>query len=276
MTAPTVSQHPGLRHSWFEFRSGLRRQGNVVLALMFKDFRSRATAGKLGLVWVIADPVSKIVLLSTFWWLGGRMEISGVHVVLFISVAVVPFTMVSHAMSGTAAAMTANQAFYNYPQVKPIDALLARFTLDTVLLIVGAILTFFCLAWFFDLHLHLHRILPLIGVMLITIALSFGIALFNATYGCLYEGYSKTMSFLSRPLIFISAVFYTPNDLPAQARYILSWNPIAQLVEYARLYALGIRLFPEASLTYPAMAALIVLFMGFIAYYPNRFRLIER
>lgn len=273
MTDATLSQPLGL---WQEFRLGLKKQGNVILALMFKDFRSRASSGRLGLLWVIVDPITKILVLSMFWWLGGRTEISGVHVALFIAVAVVPFTVLSRSISGISGSITANQAYYNYPQVKPIDALIARFTLDTTILMIGAFLIFFCLSWYFEMHLNLQNILPIIGVMLIAIVMGFGVALFNGTYGCMYDGYSKFVSVLSRPLIFVSAIFYTPNDLPAEARYYLSWNPIAQVVEYLRFYALGIRLFPEASLTYAALVAVIALFMGFIAYYPNRFRLLER
>lgn len=276
MTVPTVSEPVEMGHAWKEFRLGLKHQSNVILALMFKDFRSRASSGRLGLLWIILDPITKILFMSLIWWLSGRTEIAGINVALFIAVAIIPFTIVSRSLTGTAAAITANQAYYNYPQVKPIDALIARFILDTVILILGSMLIFFGMSWFFNLHINLHNILPIISILLVTMALGFGIALFNGTYGCIYDGYSKFVSFFSRPLIFVSAIFYTPNDLPAQARYYLSWNPIAQLVEYLRYYALGVRLFPEASITYPITVAVIALFLGFIAYYPNRFRLLER
>ena len=276
MSAPDVPQQRGLASFLQEFGSGLRRQGNVILALIFKEFRKRAAAGRLGLVWVILDPVSKIIILSLFWYLIKRTEIAGVNVALFIAVAVVPYSIVYRSLSSIAGAMGASQAFYSYPQVKPIDALIARFALDMCLLMIGAGLIFFGLAWFFDLHINLQNIMPFGSILLLAMALGFGVCLFNATYGSLYEGYSKVLSFFYRPLIFVSAVFYTPNDLPAQARYIISWNPIAQLIEYARYYALGIRLFPEASIAYPAVCALVALFMGFIAYYANRFRLLER
>ncbi len=266
----------GMVQTWHEIRRGTRQQGNVILALMFKDFRSRASAGRLGLLWIILDPVSKIILLSLFWWLGGRTEISGVHVALYIAVAVIPFTVVSRAISGISIAITSNQAYYNYPQVKPIDALIARYTLDTTVLMIGAILIFFFLSWYFNLNLILQNILPIISLMLLCIILGFGLALFNGTYGCIYDGYSKIVSVLSRPLIFVSAIFFSPNDLPADARYYISWNPITQLIEYLRYYSLGTRLFPEASITYTSMFALVALFMGFVAYYPNRLRLLER
>ncbi len=276
MPASDVSSQLGLAGFLREFGSGLRRQGNVILALMFKEFRGRASRGRLGLFWVILDPVSKIIVLSLFWYLARRTEISGVHVALFVAVAVVPFTILSRSLSSISAAIGSNQAYYNYPQVKPIDALIARFMLDMWLLAIGAVLIFFGLGWFMDLHINLQNTMPFIAVLLLAMALGFGISLFNGTYGSLYEGYSRVLGFFRRPLIFVSAVFYTPNDLPAQARYIISWNPIAQIIEYARYYALGIPLFPEASIAYPAVCALVALFMGFIAYYANRFRLLER
>jgi capsular polysaccharide transport system permease protein len=76
--------------------------------------------------------------------------------------------------------------------------------------------------------------------------------------------------------MFVSAVFYTPNDLPAEARYFLSWNPIVQIIEYIRYYALGVRLFPEADFWYALLLALCAMFFGVIGYYANRFRLIEK
>lgn len=276
MPVSDASRQLGLAGFVREMGTALRRQGNVILALMFKEFRSRASRGRLGLFWVILDPVTKIIVLSLFWYLVRRTEISGVHVALFIAVAVVPFTIVSRSLASIASAIGSNQAYYNYPQVKPIDALIARFLLDMWLLAMGAAAIFFALDWFMGLHINLQNILPFVGVLVLAMALGFGVSLFTGTYSSLYESFSKVQSLFNRPLLLISAVFYTPNDLPAQARYFISWNPIAQLIEYARYYALGIPLFPEASIVYPAVCALVALFLGFIAYYANRFRLLER
>ena len=276
MPVSDASRQLGLAGFVREMGTALRRQGNVILALMFKEFRSRASRGRLGLFWVILDPVTKIIVLSLFWYLVRRTEISGVHVALFIAVAVVPFTIVSRSLASIASAIGSNQAYYNYPQVKPIDALIARFLLDMWLLAMGAAAIFFALDWFMGLHINLQNILPFVGVLVLAMALGFGVSLFTGTYSSLYESFSKVQSLFNRPLLLISAVFYTPNDLPVRARYFISWNPIAQLIEYARYYALGIPLFPEASIVYPAVCALVALFLGFVVYYANRFRLLER
>jgi capsular polysaccharide transport system permease protein len=105
--------------------------------------------------------------------------------------------------------------------------------------------------------------------------MAFGIALIIATYGTMYDVILKVLSFMSRPLLFVSAVFYTASDLPSTARYVLSWNPLAQIIEHMRFYALGMKLFPEADIAWPMLFTLIVLFFGFAGYYANRHRLIQ-
>ncbi len=55
----------------------------------------------------------------------------------------------------------------------------------------------------------------------------------------------------------------------------LSWNPLLQFIEYFRLYAAGHRTFPEADLGYACFVSAFMLGLGFIAYYANRYRLVQ-
>jgi len=269
---------PRSRWSQFvhEMRTGFRRQCNVVFALLFKEFRSKTSNGRLGLLWVVIEPITQILVLGALWYLAGRTVIAGVNVAIFLATGVLPYLVVRRALQDIPAALGANDAFYNYQQVKPIDAVIARFILDMLMLIVGGFFVFFLLVWFLGAWINLDNALPLLGIVLTAMTMSFGLSLLLATYGYLYDGLLKAVSTVSRPLLFVSAVFYTPNDLPSEARYVLSWNPIVQINEYVRFYALGIRLFPEADFWYVLLWALVALFIGVIGYYANRFRLIEK
>lgn len=259
-----------------EMRSGFRRQCNVVFALIFKDFRSKTSNGRLGLMWVAIEPAMHIFILGALWYLAGRTVIAGTDIGLFLATGVLPYMIVRRSLQDIPSALAANDAFYNYQQVKPIDAVIARFILDMLLLIVGGFIVLFLLAWFTGAWIKIENGLPLVGVLLVAMTMGFGVSLFLATYGYLYDGLLKAVSAFSRPLLFVSAVFYTPNDLPAEARNILSWNPVVQIIEYVRYYALGIRLFPEAGFNYVLLWALAALFLGMTGYYANRFRLIEK
>ena len=57
---------------------------------------------------------------------------------------------------------------------------------------------------------------------------------------------------------------------------VISWNPVAQIIEYARHYAFSTRLFPEADLDYAMLSALFMVFLGLTGYFANRFRLMEK
>jgi ABC-type polysaccharide/polyol phosphate export permease len=53
-------------------------------------------------------------------------------------------------------------------------------------------------------------------------------------------------------------------QLPATARYWVSWNPLAHINELVRFYMLGIPPMPEATPEYPALVAVLLLAFGLI------------
>ena len=64
--------------------------------------------------------------------------------------------------------------------------------------------------------------------------------------------------------------------LPPEAQKYLAWNPLAHGMELIRLHLLDIPPFPQASIEYLAGFAIVSLFLGFIGYYVNRHKVLER
>ena len=261
-----------------ELASGLRRQANVVFALVFKEFKTQSGSRRsaLGLLWVLLEPAAQTVLLSAFWYMLRREQIGGVNIMLFVAVGAIPYSIIQRSLGGIPRALKANEAFYNYQQVKPIDSVIARFILEWLLLMAGGAMTLFLLAWYMELVISFDRLLELAGMLLLASALGFGAALMLATYGMLYDAVNRVAAVVSRALMFVSAVFYSVAELPTAARQAIAWNPAAQIVEYARHYALGTHLFREADLRYAMASALVAVFLGLTGYYANRQRLMEK
>lgn len=260
-----------------ETRGGLHNQANVIFALIFKDFKRRTGRyARLGLFWIVFDPMTYVIVLSTMWWLFGRTTIDGVHVVLFIAVATAPYSVLVKGLQSIPRAVTQNKAFYAYQQVKPFDSVAAEWVLEMSLIAVGEVLLFTGLWWFFDLTINYYYMLPLLGLLLLAMVMSFGVALSIAVYASMFDSLSRVLNIALRPLIFLSGVFYAPGSLPAQVREALSWNPILHIIEYARYYAVGITPFPEASLVYPMQFSIAALFFGFVSYAAYRNRLLQR
>jgi capsular polysaccharide transport system permease protein len=277
MTGSRLLGSDAVERFHFEFGGGLRRQANVVFALIFKEFRTKSLGrSAMSLFWVMLEPAAQILVLCMFWLLLKRSHIDGIDIALFITVGMLPFSIIQSSLLSIPRALKANEAFYNYQQVKPIDAIIARFALDWVLLSIGGAIALFLLDWFFALSISFDRPLEFIAMLLLASAMGYGASLALATFAALYEIVGKVVKLASRGLLILSGVFYSVNDLPTAARHFLAWNPIAHVVEFARYYALGAKPFPEASMGYAMLSALVLVFLGHTVYYANRYKVVEK
>jgi capsular polysaccharide transport system permease protein len=259
-----------------EIRRGLHQQSNVIFALLFKDLRSRSNSGRLGLFWTICSPIINALVLGSFWAFTGRKEFYGVSPFLVMTASIIPYQLVRRSLGSVPAALGGNTGLYGYPQVKPIDALLARYILETTLTLFGGAILFFALYWFADLKPSIPEPLEAIGLCGLIFMITLGISLIVGVYSILSDTFDRVLGFVHRPLIFVSLVLHVGNQLPSQARYWISWNPLADINEYLRLFMLGIPKMPEATLGYPALVGVLVLAYGLILYYANRRRILQQ
>lgn len=262
-----------------ELREGLRRQGNVIFALIFKEIKKRSGSEGYGLYTLIGNILEPTIATGTmmvFFYIIKRQEVYGIHVALFIAVSYIPFGIMRRSLSSIPAAVRSNSAFYAYQQVKPFDSIIARFALQTALMLLGGMLTLFLLWWFLGLHIRTDRLPQAIGVMCMMMASGLGISLIVGTYGTLYPVINRIVGVLSRGVIILCAVIHPMRDLQAKAGDILLWNPLAHMEELIRFYALGMRPYLGVSVGYCLMFMLLCLGLGFASYYSNRLDLLKR
>jgi capsular polysaccharide transport system permease protein len=195
---------------------------------------------------------------------------------LLMTASVIPYMLVRHSFSSIPGSISKNMDLYGYPQVKPIDALLAHFILETGLTLLGGSALILGLYWFADMTPRFPDPLAVIGLFGLIIMLTLGISLTVGIYSTMSDTFERVLGFVTRPLIFVSLVFHLGTDLPDQVRYWASWNPLADVNELIRSYMLGIKPMPEATISYPALVAILTLAMGLIVYYANRFRILQQ
>jgi capsular polysaccharide transport system permease protein len=260
---------------WQELAAGWRNQNSVISALILKDFKNKTDRGRLGLMWLVLEPMVMVIMMSAIWYLVRRQSIDGVHVVLFITSGMIMYTLVRRSTSTIPSAVKNNASLLNYPQVKPLSCILARFVFEATLLSVAGVLLYFLLWWFLDLVPTFNDPVLLFQVLGLLLLLCLGISIVLGVYGTLYDVVGRMMHLLARPLFFTSGVIHSLHDLPGWAREYILWNPIVHLVDHARAALYGITLFPEENLTYPFLWAVGLVGFGLVAYYVNRFRLAE-
>jgi len=272
----TIASNKYKASVWREIRGGLFRLKSVIWALVFKEFKVRLGKGKLGIIWVLVEPVVSMLTMSAIWFLIGREKIENTHVMLYIGSGFVIFLFVRRGIAPIPMAIISNEALLNYPQVKPIDTVLARFVLEMWLHSIASCWLFLSLWWILGITPSFPDPLMCFEAIAVAMLLSLGIAMPLAVYGTFNESITKMVGILSQPLMILSAVLYSMNDLPAEARGFLAWNPIVHIIESFRHGAFGTKLFVGHNLLYPAYLGLILLGFGFVAYYANRFKLLQK
>jgi len=279
MTEYTNSVQGDIARFFREMREGARRQGNVVFALIFKEIKSRSGVdghGLLSLVGVVLEPVIALAGIMLFFYFLRRSEVSGIHIALYMAVSYVPFGIIRRSLSSIPRSLGSNSAFYAYQQVKPFDSILARFILEIALTMIGAAVVLFVLWWFLDLRINFDKSPQLLGLVVMMMVTGFGCSLFFGTYGKLYPIILKVIRMVSRALFFLSAVIHPISQLQGKVGDYILLNPLAHFEEKAREYALGVKPYPGVTLTYPASFMLIMLFLGFVGYYVNRFEVLRK
>lgn len=255
---------------------GLKRQSSVVLAIIFKEIKVRSRTSKFGLMFLLIEPIIYIIAITMIRWLiRGREEVDGLHVLIWIPLGVAAFLIFMRGVSKIPSAIASNKGLLDYPQVKPVDPLIGVFILEMMLTMLGSCLAILLIWWFFDQFPSLPRPLEAIGVIVALLAGCLGLALILGVYGTFYENIPRLMKVVTRPMILISDVVLPISLLPASFREYLAWNPVLQFVQHFRLYAAGQRTIPEADLAYACMCSAVVLGVGIIAYYANRYRLVQ-
>jgi capsular polysaccharide transport system permease protein len=279
MSVSDAIPEKGLSRFLYELREGGRKQANVVFALLFRDVRSRSKEddyGVLSLIGIALEPAAFVLVFSLFFFLLRQDEVMGVPTFLYMGVSLTSFWIIRRSISTIPRAMRAARAFYSFPSVKPIDALLARYILEMALTIIGGFIVFFFLWWFMALTMSAHHILHALGIYLLLLLTALGLSLFIAVVGMRLPLILKATPLLTGFLFITSSVIHPAAELPAKAQYYVSFNPLAHAMELLRFYTLDMDCFPGASLRYFACFCLTCLFLGYVTYYANRSKVLER
>jgi capsular polysaccharide transport system permease protein len=210
-------------------RSPWQVQKSVIYALFLREVNVRFSAGKLGYFWVVFEP-----LMQIFIFVMVKVLLFGTNSVLdypvFITLGFVAFNLFRHLVDRSMGSFSANKGLYAYKQVKPIDTLLARVMVE--ILVTGIIIVIFILAGIyfgFDMSVQNLGILILSFLWLILFSLSIG--LFIAVIGLFFDSFQKVVKLVLSPLMFVSAIFYSMQDMPQALQELLYYNPIAHFME---------------------------------------------
>lgn len=222
------------RDGWLEFRKALRQQVVVIGALILREVRTRFGNHQIGYLWALLEPCLFIGLwLGVHLWLRLGAMIHDMSSVLFMSSGLVPFFAFRHVATYVESAIPSNTALLQFPLVKGVDTILARFILESATqFLVGAII--FLSLMFFGFAKAPENTLQLFVSSCALLSLGLGFGVFNCMVAAHFPAWGKCTGTILRILFWTSGVFFLVDKFPSQVQDVLQWNPVLHGIEMFR------------------------------------------
>jgi capsular polysaccharide transport system permease protein len=245
-----------------QVRSSLQITFATWKALFLREAVTRLAAGRAAWVWLLFEPMAYLIFIMTLFGFVYHKTVAGVEGAMFVVTGLLGFYFARNTFLRSMEAIHANGALFTYRQVKPIDTVLVRATLEGFLTLLSALLILAGASLF---HYDVLPSDPLLVMATVfgmwACGLGIGLALSAATK--LVSEMGKVVNILVTPLYFISGVMIPASTIPQPYRDWLMVNPFLNGLEVLRQgYFFQYHAVPEASLAYVYEFALVMVFFG--------------
>ncbi|CUH52130.1 ABC transporter permease [Shimia marina] len=205
----------------------------ILATLVLRETRASFGTSSVGYLWAIVTPAMSVGLLVFIFSLVDRQPPFGTSLAVFFATGILTIEFFNKLSNTLLTSFSANRALLNYPLIKEADTLYAR-TLLISATYVMIMLIFFGSLFFADAGVMPQNPHMVFQAFAATMLLGFAIGTLNAVIASLWHSWPQIEKVLTRPLIFVSGVFYLPSRLPTEAQNVLYWNPVLHCVEWFR------------------------------------------
>ena len=208
---------------------------DVIFALFVREIRTGFN-DKLGLSWAVVSPIAFIFMLSFVRGrLGGELTHS-IPTFVFMAYGMIFIQTFLQTLSACSNSIKKKQSLFAFRQVKPISAVLAAGIFELlvkVFVIMGILFVMFLMG--IEIKIDDPLMLLIYTVSLWWLATMLGMLF---ALGIMYiPEVNKIQGLLTRPLFFLSGVFFSIQDIPREYWPYLNWNPILHAIELSRYAA---------------------------------------
>ncbi|GJL56744.1 MAG: transport permease protein [Nitrospirales bacterium] len=243
----------------------LKEYRDLFYFLVWRDFKVLYAQTILGFSWALIHPFVQIVLFTIIFGKIANISTDGIPYVLFSSVAIIPWTYMSHSMTQSSHSLIQGQQMLGkvyFPRILfPITPVLSR-TVDfgISIFIVLCLMVYFKVSPTWNLALF-----PIFLVYMM--AIPCGIGLWLSSLAIRFRDVKQAMPFLIQMLMYTAPIVYTASSIPENYRILYSLNPIVGVIEGFRACLLGIPI-PWSYVLPGMMTSVLLLLSG--AYYFKR------
>jgi lipopolysaccharide transport system permease protein len=215
----------------------LKEYRDLFLFLVWRDIKVLYAQTILGFLWAILQPLIQIVIFTVIFGKVAKVPTEGIPYVLFSSVAIIPWTYMSQAMTASSQSLITGQNMLGkiyFPRlifpITPILAKLVDFSIS-LLIIIPVILYYRIIPTWNLLYL------PLFMLLMISVAAAVGLWL--SAMAIRFRDVKLAMPFAIRMLMYTAPIVYSASSIPESYRILYSFNPIVSVIEGFRACLLG-------------------------------------
>ncbi len=244
-----------------EFARGWLGQTQVVRALVLRETKTRFGKNRLGYLWALVNPLAFVGLFSLMFYFAHRVVPAGMDTVSFIATGWLGYNFFREVANRVMGAIGGNKSLLFYPQVRPLDLVLARAQLEVATLaVVFLVIMGGNALWRGELQVD-NVLLVLLGLFTAALlGVSLGLTL--CALSVFSEAVPRLASPLMRPLFWASGIFFTADELPPAVRDVFLYNPVLHCTELVRAGWFTTYSGDHASLAYPLSWIIGLAFVG--------------
>jgi len=215
----------------------LKEYRDLIYFLVWRDIKILYAQTVLGFLWAVLQPLLQIVIFTIVFGKVAKVSTEGIPYVLFSTVAIIPWTYMSQAMSQSSQSLVTGQSMLGkiyFPRVAfPITPVFARLVdFGISILIILCVMLYYRVMPTWNLLLF-----PLFLVMMISVPL--GVGMWLSALAIRFRDVKHAMPFIVRMLIYTAPIVYSASSIPETYRLIYSLNPIVGVIEGFRSCLLG-------------------------------------
>ncbi len=217
-------------------RSTLQVWGDVIFALFLREIKSQST-DKIGLVWAVGSPliiIAGMTAMRTF--MSGGADAHGIPTAAFMVFGMVLIQAFLTIFEKSSSAIKKNKPLYAFRQVQPISSVIG-IALYELFVKIFVILTIVIIAFVIKFEINISYPIAVIFNLLQVWLIAVSLGLLFALATCYVPEIKKIQQLLTRPLFFISGLFFSLQDIPQEYWHYLTWNPLLHAVELTRYAA---------------------------------------
>ena len=205
--------------------------------LVWRDIKVLYAQSILGFLWALLQPLVQIVIFTIVFGKVAKISTEGIPYILFSTVAIIPWTYMSQAMTQSSESLVSGQGMLGkiyFPRlIFPMTSVLAR-VVDfgiSILILLGVMLYYRVLpTW----NLFL---LPLFFIFMLSVPA--GVGMWLSALAIRFRDVKFALPFVVRMLIYSAPIVYSAASIPETYRMIYSLNPIVGVIEGYRSCLLG-------------------------------------